>query len=381
VVVPADDRVCSGTDEARIALEASSGLPRLTTTSSIRGGCVYLRGQIRDAVGFFDTGFPSLQAAIVDWVMRAEALGFFGKRANHAYVEHVGSNLGAADRNLLDQRHPYFAHQSVIFEQSVDGRFAQLAIECLRTGTIRVAYDIRHIESDSARCRDYAIKLAEELAKNPKIELSFLINTPGQADGLGGRIIRADEWRDEFAVIHKPAPFLNPRELEIPFSSSGHVVISYPGLNADGRSADRGVEARSELCATASSLSLLCASGILAHSHSSAEAIASQLGIPIEEIAVAASGCLAQSTFELYRSAVLRPTERSLQMRRLLRDAILSWSRPMPAELFRGQENEGWGPSQALGVRAAWKSLNSAVGRRVGREVHRLQALRARSRT
>jgi hypothetical protein len=377
----ADDQDYSRVDLARIAIEALSGLPRWTSTSSIRGDCIYLRGHICDAVGLLDTGFQSLHAAIVDWVMRAQALGFFGKRANHVCIEHLGSRLGAVERSLLDQRHPYFTHQSAIFEQSIDGRLAQHAIEFLKTGKIRVAYDIRHVESASAGSRNYAIKLAEDLAKNPKIELSVLVNRPEQADGLGGRIITVDRWRDEFAVIHKPAPFLNRRELEIPFSSSGHVVISYPDLNTDEGRALAGDGAGTELCTTTSSLSLLCASGILAYSQRSAEAIATELGIPIEEIAVATRECSAQSTFDLYRSAVLRPTERSLRMRRLLREGILSWSRPISVQSFTGPENDGRGANQALGVRAAWTSLNAAVGRRLGREVRRLHAIRGRRRT
>jgi hypothetical protein len=380
VLAAAHNQHCAQADSAQIAIDATSGLPRWTTTTSVRGECVYLRGRVRDAVGLLDTGFQSLQAAIADWAMRAHALGFFGKRANHVWIEHARSTLSAAERVLLDQRHPYFTHQSAIFDQSIDGRVAQHAIEFLRTGKIRVAYDIRHVESESAGCCNKAIKCAEELARHPKIDLSFLVYTPEQADGLGGRIIRDDEWRDEFAVIHKPAPFLNRRELETPFCSSGHVVISFPDMNTNGTRAVRGDQAGSELCTTTTSLSLLCASGIQAYSQSSAEAIATELGIPIEEIAVAARECSAQSTFELYRSAVLRPTERSLQMRRLLRDAILSWSRPISVQSVAGPENDGRGLSQPLGVRAALKSLNAAVGRRVGREVRRLHAMRGRGR-
>ena len=39
----------------------------------------------------------------------------------------------------------------------------------------------------------------------------------------------------------------------------------------------------------------------------------------------------ARATVEVYRSAVLRPSQRSLQARRLLRDAIVRWSEPRAA--------------------------------------------------
>jgi hypothetical protein len=375
-------------DEAGIALKASSGLPRWTTTSSIRGDCVYLRGQVLDAIGLLDPAFSARQAAIMDWVMRAQALGFFGKRANHVYLDHARSDCGAgeegfnvlADRAALDQRHPHFAHQAASFEQSIDGRLASHAIDFLKTGTLRVAYDIRHVSFRNVGLRTYAIELAEALTKVSQIELSFLVNTRDEADGFFGRVITVEEWRDEFAVIHKPAPFLNRRELEIPFKSSSHVVITYQGSIAHDVSMVMGDDANFDGCGTTSALSLLCASGIVAHSASSRDELAWELGIPAEEIAVAPLESTAHATFEVYRSAVLRPTERSLQMRRLMREAILSWSRPLSG---RSPLRDGDLPrvaDQAMGLRTAWKSLGAAVGRRLGREARRFHSRHVRSR-
>jgi hypothetical protein len=382
------DETDAGTYEADFAVHASTGLPRSTTTSSIRGDCVYLRGQVLDAIGLLDNGLSTRQAAIMDWVMRAQALGFFGKRANHVYVDRASTDCGAVeqsslirtDRAVLDQRHPHLAHQAASFDKSNDGRLAQHAINFLKTGTIRVAYDIRHVDSRNVGLRDRAIELAEALTKIPQIELSFLVNTRDEADGLNGRIIMGEEWCDEFAVIHKPAQFLNRRELEIPFNSSSHVVITCLGSIAQGDPMGFGDEADFDACGTTSALSLLCASGIVVHSAGSREEIASELGIPAEEIAVAPLENAARSTFEVYRSAVLRPTERSLQMRRLLREAILSWSRPSSVQSPLREGNDTRVANQAMGVRAAWKSLGAAVGRRVGREARRFHSRQVRSR-
>ncbi len=81
---PLSNRISGGS-----AREAFSGLPASTTAETTEGECVYLRGPIVDAVGLLDTSLSTLRFAVEDWVMRAQALGFFGKRANHAYVEHA----------------------------------------------------------------------------------------------------------------------------------------------------------------------------------------------------------------------------------------------------------------------------------------------------
>ncbi len=87
---------------------------------------------------------------------------------------------------------------------------------------------------------------------------------------------------------------------------------------------------------------------------------------------------LAQSTFELYRSAVLQPGERSLQMRRMMREAIVRWSRSAADGRLAIEEHGTHWNDEVIGVRGAWKALHAAFGRRVGREVRRFQAARAR---
>ncbi len=70
--------------------------------------------------------FSTLQSAIEDWIMRAQAIGYFGKRANHAYVQHSPPRAGAddhgfllvRDRAILEKRHPHRAHQVTNFRQT-----------------------------------------------------------------------------------------------------------------------------------------------------------------------------------------------------------------------------------------------------------------------
>jgi glycosyltransferase involved in cell wall biosynthesis len=84
----------------------------------------------------------------------------------------------------------------------------------------------------------------------------------------------------------------------------------------------------------------------------------------------------ARETLEAYRSVVLRPSARSLAMRRRLRESILCWSasvvsRPSPALGAGSQPVIGVEP---LGIRNAWKALHGAIHTRLRREAMRLHA-------
>ncbi len=78
----------------------------------------------------------------------------------------------------------------------------------------------------------------------------------------------------------------------------------------------------------------------------------------------------ARATFEVYRSAVLRPSDRSLRSRRLLREAILKWAEPGPI----GQAGD-FGPT---GIRDAWRMLDGALQARLRRELRRFRPARLR---
>jgi glycosyltransferase involved in cell wall biosynthesis len=82
----------------------------------------------------------------------------------------------------------------------------------------------------------------------------------------------------------------------------------------------------------------------------------------------------ARATLDVYRRTVLRPSERSLQMRRLLRDAIIRWSEPDTFALSAQNEAAAWKLlNQSIGIRRAWRALNIAVGARLKRELKRIQ--------
>jgi glycosyltransferase involved in cell wall biosynthesis len=77
----------------------------------------------------------------------------------------------------------------------------------------------------------------------------------------------------------------------------------------------------------------------------------------------------AKATCEVYRSAVLRPSERSLRMRRSLRDVIIDWS----IKTTRGGASDHALP----GIREACRALDSAVRSRLRRELLRLRRIPA----
>ena len=74
----------------------------------------------------------------------------------------------------------------------------------------------------------------------------------------------------------------------------------------------------------------------------------------------------ARATIKAYRSAVFNPSERSLAMRRTLRDAITNWvnSTPLMSVYTRVHEH--------MSIRHACLALNFAVRRRLRRELARL---------
>jgi hypothetical protein len=373
------DNSGAGIDEG-LARKAFSGFPQATSAPSVHGPCVYLRCPIIDAIGLLDPRLSTFGAAIEDWVMRAQTVGFFGKRANHAYVEYLPAGVGAddirflpaQDRAILEQRHPYRAHQLAAFAQSLDGQLPRHAIDFLRTGKLRIAFDIRHVATGDESARAHAIDLARALGKAPEINLCLLVNDPAQAVGFCAPLITADAWRDDFAVIHKPAPFLARQELAIPYGSSAHVVVTVDEWASRGTPASASDAASHDADGTTRSLGLLCAQGILACSRPCREQIARELGIPPAEIALAPRDAMVEAVIRVYRSVVLNPSERSLQSRRMLRDAILSWSKPAghPVRIDAAHSVPD-GPT--VGVRQAWHALNAALQRRLGREMRRLR--------
>ncbi len=87
----------------------------------------------------------------------------------------------------------------------------------------------------------------------------------------------------------------------------------------------------------------------------------------------------ARNTLEVYRSTILQPSERSLRMRRLLRDAIVHWSGNRSLRSSASNSgNSAAGLPAPIGVRQAYRALEAAVRTRFTREIRRFRRITAR---
>ena len=86
--------------------------------------------------------------------------------------------------------------------------FAQAA------GKVSVALDFRDVPPEQVGTRTYAVNPRSAAALREEVELTLLVRDPSQARGLAGRVVTADRWVDDVALIHKPAQVIDPSELE-----------------------------------------------------------------------------------------------------------------------------------------------------------------------
>ncbi len=267
-------------------------LPLWTTIPTLQGRCVYLKGQMLDAVGLFDPGFRSDIDAIDDWAMRASSLGFVAKRANRVFIQHQSaapagngpddaSSLGKA---RLRQRHPHLDHQVARFWSTLESRLPAHAVQCRSTGKLRVAYDIRDLPREQVGTRTLAVCLARELAKLSEIELTLLVQDPAQASGLEGRVVTPERWADDVHVIHRPAQIFYRDQLQLLFRSSAHVVITYQDLIAHRISLVFAGEAEFDCYRATNRLALPAAQCVVVSSENTANEVSSEFGIPKNEI-------------------------------------------------------------------------------------------------
>jgi hypothetical protein len=75
----------------------------------------------------------------------------------------------------------------------------------------------------------------------------------------------------------------------------------------------------------------------------------------------------ARATFEAYRSAILHPSDRSLCLRRSLREAIIDWSMKNSRRSAHATDPPG--------VRESWHGLKTALHARLRREITRFRPL------
>ena len=254
-------------------------------------------------MGLLDPTFQSVSISLDDWVLRAETLGFIAKRANHAFVQQLGmvarslEQTGSLhqDWGLINERYPHSKGQHARFCSTLDAPLAAHAARLESTGKLKVVLDIRHLPNEKVGTRTYAVCLAKALAELGEIDLSLLVRDPNQAKGLRGHVVTEDSWRDDPAVIHRPAQILHPQEIKLLFESSAHVVITYMDLIGYRIPLSYPNDREHNQYRATSNLSLQAVQRIIAFSESVSREITEEFGIPQTDIDVALLGVDAKS--------------------------------------------------------------------------------------
>jgi GT2 family glycosyltransferase len=240
--------------EGALVSAACAGLPRWTEIPAGMGLCLYMRGRVLDLIGGLDPACDMGFTAAHDWAMRAQAMGFVAKRANHAFVTHVGSvsswrpheESAVQSSPILKERHPHYVPQVDRFRTTVDCQLAAHAVRVESRGKLRVAIDFRHMPPFTVGSSVYALNLAHELSCRHEIELTLVVRDPSQAHGIPARIVHDGHSFDDIEVIHRPAQVFDPADLALLFRSPAHLVMTcldliahrVQGIFPDQRAAD-----------------------------------------------------------------------------------------------------------------------------------------------
>jgi glycosyltransferase involved in cell wall biosynthesis len=262
------------------------------------GFCLYLRGDVLDLVGLLDPVYAPGYNEENDWIMRAQAMGFVAKRANHAFVYHLGSQsfgkvkLDLEQRNvrLLQDRHPHYFPQAERFYQGLDSRIAASAVRVESTGKIRAALDLRHVPPGAVGSATYAIGLARALSRRSEVELTLVTRERAQSAGITARLLDVEDRIEDVDVVHKPAQVFEPGELRLLFASPAHTIITHLDLIAHRTRAPFLRQADADRYRATSALALHAASAVIALSEDSRSEILAEFGLPADEVAVTPPG-------------------------------------------------------------------------------------------
>ena len=131
-----------------------------------------------------------------------------------------------------------------------------------------------------------------------EIDLSLLVRVPNRPKGLRGHVVTEESWRDDCAVIHRPAQILHPQEMKLLFDSSPHVVITYLDLIGYRIPLAYPNDREFNQYRATSNLSLQGVQRVIAISESVSREVTDEFGIPQSEIDVVYLGVEAESFAE-----------------------------------------------------------------------------------
>ncbi len=284
--------------DAKTVQEACRNLPRSTVVPTAVGFCIYLRAAAIDLVGLLDPVFAPGYNEENDWCMRAQSMGFLARRANRAFVYHMGGGsfgsrkraLNRRNKKILLERHPHYSAQVDSFCWSLDGPLAAHAVRAKIQRKLRVAIDLRHLPPDQVGTNAYAGALVRELAKFSELELSLVVRSKPQASELPGRVVLEHDFDKDCEIIHKPAQVFDPHDAPLLLRTPAHLVISHLDLiamRAQGLFSNQAVARSYE---TMTSLMLQAAQSTIAISEHAKSEIVRELGVPDEEVFVTLLG-------------------------------------------------------------------------------------------
>jgi len=295
VAVSRDDGNWPVLDQAKIR-SIVSNLPCSLGVPAPISSCGYLRSGLFAAVGLLDETFASFEAALMDWVMRAQALGFHVKRSNHAFHWPIKPDWQAPhpphddERGLLARRYPQLQPQLDRFEASLDRAVVERALRLASTGRPRVAYDLRSLPLEQVGTRTYAVSLVKAVAAIDEVDLTLLVKDQRQADGLDGRVVTEQNWKADVDVIHRPSQIGGIRELSLLYGSAAHLIVTYQDLIGYRIPQVFSDDTIYRDYQSISRISLQGAQRVLAYSQSAAREIVREFGIPEEEVPVVPLG-------------------------------------------------------------------------------------------
>jgi alpha-1,3-rhamnosyl/mannosyltransferase len=183
-------------------------------------------------------------------------------------------------------RQAHFEHTCKELVGSIDASIRAHALRLTSTGKLPAALDLRHLPREQVGTRIYAVNLAKELARLPELELTLLVRDPAQAKGLAGRVVTPETWRDDVAVIHKPAQVIDPAELPLLFQSSAQVVVTFQDLIGYRIPSAFPTDAAFASYRATSGLMLQAVQKVIAYSQCAAREINTEFGIPSTDVRV-----------------------------------------------------------------------------------------------
>jgi glycosyltransferase involved in cell wall biosynthesis/GT2 family glycosyltransferase len=267
----------------QVVRRATASLPRSTVVPTCVGFCLYMRGPVLDVVGDLDTVFGPGYDEENDWIMRAQAMGFIARRANHAFVYHLGGvSFTDGKRDALKVEN---SPQTQQFCASLEGAMAACAVRVEMTGRLRVALDARHVTDHKVGSNVYVWALADAYAARDDIELTLVLR-PGQKVGpLRARLLENPRAVTDVDVLHRPAQ-PQPGDVALFVRSPAHLVITYQDLIAYHARAALVDPALAFAYRRVSHESLQLATRVIAYSDHARQEISREFGIPTDRIDV-----------------------------------------------------------------------------------------------